>query len=143
VNQQAMYFSRADQLAGQAEEILFRNGGPWPIGADEKSILMILRMHLGAERAIKIRELVEKTGLDPRAVKEAVRSLVIDFKLPIASSKAGRDGGYFLILTDTEQRDAVSTVSKQIRAEAMRLRVLAGAHDTVQLLGQLQLEVTK
>lgn len=143
MNQQGLCFSRSDQLCTRVEDILFREAGPWPIRAEEKQILHILRFHMGADRALKIRELARRTELSERAIKEAVRSLVIDYRLPIASSKDRRDGGYYLILTDSEQRDAVATVGKQIRAEAMRLRVLAGEHETVELLGQLQLEVTQ
>ncbi len=108
---------------------------------DEKQVLTCIRFRRGAENAISIREITKSTGLEPREVKNIVRTLRCNFHLPIGSSKHAIKGGYFIILTQQDQAIFDSDFLGQIRAQVDAHRAVSGPHRTRELLGQLQMEI--
>jgi meiotically up-regulated gene 157 (Mug157) protein len=65
----------------------------------------------------------------------------MNYRLPIGSSKHGTDGGYFLMITGEDRAIWVKDVLDQVRAELAVLHAAAGQQATLELLGQLQIEV--
>jgi|SRR6185437_2067544 len=136
--------SPADAVDQQIVELLhgLRNG---PLGehldSAEMAVLRLIRYRRGVANAISIREIQEKLDLGEREIKQIVRTLRIDFRLPIGSSKNGSTGGYFIIASIEDQAVAVAGPLAQIRAEAEILKVLTNPERTRELLGQIQLEV--
>jgi hypothetical protein len=122
-------------------------GGPlrMTLSEDEKQVLSAIRYHRGSARAItiqKIREMYPKCAdLTDRTIKEAVRTLRVQFHLPVGSSKHGRDGGYFLMFTPEDYSILHRQVLDQVRAELEVLKAVDGPRAALELLGQLQLEV--
>jgi hypothetical protein len=88
-----------------------------------------------------IREIQERTKLEPRTIKQAVRTLRLNFHLPIASWKHAERGGYFLIVDEEDRAAWVKDVLDQVRAELLVLRAAAGAQAGLELLGQLRMEI--
>jgi hypothetical protein len=125
-------------LMGQA-------GGPLSLELEdnEKAVLRTIRFCRGIANAINIRDIQARTHLGARSIKEAVRTLRMSFRLPIGSSKSGTDGGYYLILTDSDRAVWVKTVIDQVRAELAVVRAAAGRQATLELVGQLHLEASK
>jgi hypothetical protein len=82
-------------------------GGPWPLTAECKAVLGVLIYHKGAASAIQIKEISEYTKLSDRAVKDAVRSLIVDFRVRIAGSRQ-EPYGYYLVMTADEARAAAA-----------------------------------
>lgn len=122
------------------------NGGRLgPLGqhldSAEIAVLRAIRFHRGARNAITIAELRERIQLSEREIKQIVRTLRVDFRLPIGSSKNSVGGGYFVIVSIEDQEIATAGPLAQIRAEIEVLKVVTSPERTRELLGQIQLEV--
>jgi hypothetical protein len=115
--------------------------GPWPATDLQRELLHILLYHQGAQRAISLHDLmvklerIVKNTPTEREIKEAVRSLVVDFKVRIGSSRS-KPFGYFFVTTPQEARDAAHLYISEIRELARRVRVLLDPHDLGELEGQ-------
>jgi len=120
-------------------------GGPlrMTLDEDEKRVLRHLRFARGLANTVSIRELTEKTQLDARSIKQIVRTLRVNFRLPIGSSKRANGGGYYLMVTDADRAAWRKDVTDQIRAEVEVLRAADGRSAALEVLGQLSLEVQK
>jgi hypothetical protein len=141
---------RRQTIDAQIEWLLFgKPGGPLglTLSNDEKRVLTAIRYRRGAVNAISIADMREAMGrtaagaLTDREVKKIVRSLRVQFHLPIGSSKFGSNGGYFVMLTDKDHAILHSQVLDQVRAELEVLKAVDGPRAALELLGQLQLEV--
>lgn len=115
--------------------------GPWPATDLQRELLRILLYHSGAQRAIPLHALMVKLDrvVKPipteREIKDAIRSLVVDFKVRIGASRS-KPFGYFFVTTPQEARDAAQIYISEIRELARRVRVLLDPHDLVELEGQ-------
>ena len=120
-----------------------RPGGPLnlTLEADDKAVLECLRFRRGIPNAMPIRDIQQRTKLDPRLIKQAVRNLRVNFHLPIGSWKHSERGGYFVIVDDEDLAAWVKDVLDQVRAEIGVLKAAAGHKVSLELLGQLQMEV--
>jgi hypothetical protein len=119
---------------------------PWPPTQLQREALRILLFHQGAQRPISLRDLMGKldrvTSELPteRETKDAIRGLVVDFKVRIGASRS-RPFGYYLITTTQEARDSARPYINEIRELAARVRVLLDPHDLAELAGQQWLEL--
>jgi hypothetical protein len=66
----------------------------------------------------------------------------MSFHLPIGSSKHSTKGGYFLMVSDADRAVWRGDVTDQIRAEVEVLRAADGHSGALEVLGQLQMELT-
>jgi hypothetical protein len=125
--------------------VLAGSAGPWPVTELQREVLRVLLFHQGALNAICLRDLMGKLDhvLTPipteREIKDAVRGLVVDFKVRIGASRS-RPAGYFLITSSEEARDSALPYISEIRQLARRVRVLLDPHDLAELAGQLRLD---
>jgi hypothetical protein len=119
--------------------------GPWPATNLQRELLRILLYHQGAQRAITLHALMVKLDrvVNPipaeREIKDAFRSLVVDFKVRVGSSRS-KPWGYFLITTPAEARETAHPLISEIRELAKRIRVLLDPHDLGELDGQQWLQ---
>jgi hypothetical protein len=115
--------------------------GPWPATDLQRELLRILLYHSGAQRAISLHALMVKLGrvLKPipteREIKDAIRSLVVDFKVRIGASRS-KPFGYFFITSVEEALGTARSYISEIRELALRVRVLLDPHDLRELAGQ-------
>lgn len=137
-------------IDSEIEWLLFGNaGGPLNLvlSDNERRVLSKIRYRLGAANAISIAEIRAELGqfsadaLTDREIKNIVRTLRLQFHLPIGSSKRGSSGGYFIMLTGEDHAILRAQVIDQVRAELEVLKAVDGPHAALELLGQLQLEV--
>jgi DNA-binding MarR family transcriptional regulator len=112
-----------------------------PLEHNEREVLRMLRYMRGASNAVPIRAIENRTGLDPRAIKQAVRNLRLNFHLPIGSSKNSARAGYYVMVSPEDRAAWRKDVTDQIRAEVEVLRAADGDHAALEVLGQLALEV--
>ncbi len=128
-----------------ARQVLAGRTGPWPLTELQRELLHILVFYLGAQRAIQLRELMAKVQgkVKPlpteREIKDAIRSLVVDFKVRIGASRQ-KPAGYFLITNSQEARESAQTYIAEIKKLAQRVRVLLDPHELAELAGQLRLD---
>jgi|GEM_PF-1796293 hypothetical protein len=128
-----------------ARNVLYGRSGPWQPTNLQRELLRILLFHPGAQRAIPLRDLmvkldrVCKPAPTEREIKDAARSLVVDFRVRIGASRK-EPVGYFLVTTAEEARDAAHPYISEIRQLAKRVRVLLDPHDLGDLAGQRWLE---
>lgn len=121
-------------------------GGPLnlTLSDDEKRVLALLRYRRGAARGITIRDMQAQMPagdrIGDRGIKATVRALRMQFHLPIGSDKGGR--GYFIMISADDHAILRGQIIDQVRAELEVLRSIYGAHAALELLGQLQLEVS-
>jgi hypothetical protein len=138
---------RARILDLEIELLLYgKPGGPLllTLSNEEKGVLTAIRYHRGAAHAVTIREMQKRVScnwLSDRLIKKSVRTLRINFHLPIGSSKQGNEGGYFIMLTEEDHAILRHQVLDQVRAELEVLKSVDGPKAALELLGQLQLEV--
>lgn len=134
---------RVKRLDGEILHLLTGGiGGPLALSLsdDEKKVLHQIRFHRGHANAVSIREIEQATGLIPRFIKLIVRSLRVQFRLPIMSSKHASQGGYFLMITPEDRAIWIKDVTDQIRAEAAVVRAAAGPRAALDMFGQLYFE---
>lgn len=130
---------------GHVRDVLLGRSGPWPVTELQRQLLHVLLYHQGAQRAISLHNLMVKLDRactpipTEREIKDAARSLVVDFKVRIGASR-GKPVGYFLVTTAEEARDAASPYISEIRQLARRVRVLLDPHDLGELKGQRLIE---
>ena len=122
--------------------LIGQSGGPLGLvlSEDEKNVLRAIRYRRGLANTIAIAELQQITKLSARQIKEVVRNLRINFRVPVGSSKRANAGGYYLIITPEDRAAWVKDVLDQVRAELAVLRAAAGPQATLELLGQLHME---
>jgi hypothetical protein len=141
---------RAQSIDAEILALLIgKSGGPFGLHLSEieSQVLSAVRFHRGAARALTIREMRDTrpgcAKLTDREVKAAVRSLRVTYRLPIGSSKMGSaGGGYFIMLTAEDHSILRGQVLDQVRAELAVLKSVDGPRAALELLGQLQLEVS-
>jgi hypothetical protein len=122
------------------ELINSRDTKPWPLTEDQRALLHVLRWHKGADRAITIAMLDAKLNIDVRGIKDAVRSLVVDFGLPIVGSRR-QPYGYYIAITAEEIAEAIRPLRGEIIQIARRVRALRGNEFLRELLGQIPMEL--
>lgn len=131
------------EIDAEIARLLF--GGNGPLGfaptADEKAVLGMIRYRRGWQNAVKVREVQERTKLDVRSIKEAVRTLRLSFHLPIGSSKHAANGGYYVMITAEDRAIWRRDVIDQARAQFEVLRAADGHQATLEALGQLRAEL--
>jgi hypothetical protein len=122
-------------LAGQAN-------APWPLTEECRKVLGLLIYHKGAASAIQIKEISAYTKLSDRVVKDAVRSLIVDFKVRIGASR-GKVAGYYLVMTAEEAEQSARALVHEIRELARRVRVLTDGVFISEQNGQMRIEIPK
>lgn len=135
---------RTVQLDAQiADLVCGRRGGvlDLPLDDSDRAVLKCIRYRRGAANAISLRKIAETTKLDARSIKQAVRTLRLNYRLPIGSSKSGTDGGYFLMVTDDDRKIWRSDVIDQVRAQLAVLHAADGRQAALEALGQLRVEI--
>lgn len=120
-----------------------QQGGPLGLrlADDEKAVLEMIRYRRGAANAVNLRDIQKRTGLDVRTIKQAVRTLRLNFHLPIGSSKQSETGGYYLMLTAEDRAIWRKDVLDQVRAQVNVLRAADGHQAALEALGQLRAEL--
>lgn len=120
-----------------------RSGGPLGLrlSDDERAVLTMIRYRRGADNAIKLADIHERTKLNVRTIKEAVRTLRMNFHLPIGSSKRAETGGYYLMLSAEDRAIWSRDVLDQVRAQLEVLRAANGRQAALEALGQLRTEL--
>jgi len=127
--------------------LMGKPGGPqnFTLSLNEKQVLAAIRFCRGAANRVTIKNMQNFKGceeLDAREIKQAVRTLRINFRLPIGSSKQGSGGGYFIMLSAEDHNILRGQILDQVRAELEVLKSVDGPRAALELLGQLQLEVS-
>jgi len=137
---QEIRIARIDALISAL--LMGTSGGPLSLSLEEpeKAVLRAVRYMRGLANAMPIREIQQRTSLDARQIKQAVRTLRMSFHLPIGSSKRGAEGGYYIIVTDDDCKAWTKDVLDQVRGELAVLRAAAGHQAGLELLGQLHME---
>lgn len=92
----------------------------------------------GRARAISIRELTRLTGLEPRAIKEAVQGLRLRHRLRIGSAR-GKLPGYYIIETAAEADATFTTLVRQGVKMLRAARAIRDEQWLLEALGQLQM----
>lgn len=113
-----------------------------PFTAHEELVWEQLWMRRGAEYAVPIRVLSERTGLSAREVKGAVADLILRHNLRIGSSRRPPEG-YYLITTAEELLATVRPLRSQAIQMFRRISALEGRparRILRELLGQMKME---
>lgn len=105
---------------------------------EEQKVSRLIRCHVGRDKAISVRDLALKTGLEEKRVREVVRELIIRHGEPIGSTPGSPPGYYILSSQDEINRAYKSLVDrgKAIIFRASRLRQFS----VDEVLGQIKLE---
>lgn len=107
------------------------------LSADETAVLAALARHRGRAQAINKEALAFEVGLSERMVRRAIVHLIKRHGQPIGCT-SHQPGGYFLIETAEEQREAEDELAHRITSLAIRLARLK-KNTPAQILDQLRL----
>ena len=119
-------------LDQRVDQVLAGRQGKYPLPAEAKRLLALLKWHKGAARAIPLREIRERlnskegdyTG-DERCIKEMAKVLTEDFGIPIGASRQ-QPYGYFLCVTPEDLDRAAEPYIHELISLARRIRALRG-----------------
>jgi hypothetical protein len=146
--QESLFPASPEEQAAKLDAVILNllmghPGGPFNQALEpvERNVLRTIRFKRGIKQAISIRDIQQQVEVDARSIKQAVRTLRINFRLPIGSTKHATDGGYFLMLTAEDRAAWAKEVLDQVRAELGVLRAAAGDQVSLELLGQLRIEM--
>jgi hypothetical protein len=114
--------------------------GPWPLKETQRKVLECLRMRQGRLQAMTMDEIGERTGQSRRVIRQNIRSLVVDFRLPIVASCDSDTGGYYFATSAEERFAGTSDLRKEAVGLLQRMGVILNESDMGALLGQLALE---
>jgi hypothetical protein len=117
--------------------------GPWELTERQRTILECLRGRQGRLLAMSINDLVDKLGVDPRAIKGDVRELVVSFRLPIVASRDADDGGYFFAVTAEERISGTAHYLNEAVKLIRRAAIIRTETDMQTLLGQVALDLNQ
>jgi hypothetical protein len=133
----------AERLDAEILQLICGGGGRFglPLTDVERQVLAAIRFHRGLDRAVSLRAIAEQHRLDARQIKQSVRTLRLNYRLPIGSSKNAGGGGYYLMLTDDDRRVWRNDVIDQVRAQLDVLRAADSRHAALEALGQLRVEL--
>lgn len=123
--------------------VLLGRSGPWQPTRLQAELLRILLYHQGAQRAISLHALMVKLDrlcTSEREIKDAMRSLVVHFKVRVGASRS-KPFGYFLITSVEEALSTAHTYISELREIALRVRVLLDPHNLGDLAGQKWIEL--
>jgi hypothetical protein len=123
--------------------LMGKPGGPLqiPLSDEEKMVLENIRYHRGLTNAVNIGEIHAHTKLNVRTIKAAVRTLRLNFRVPIGSCKHATEGGYYIMIDAGDRATWIKDITDQIRAEAAVLRAAADDQAALEMLGQLRMEI--
>jgi hypothetical protein len=124
--------------------LLGKPGGKYgeTLGDDERAVLQAIRFHRGRDKAITIREIEQLASLSDRQIKKAVRNLRMNFRVPIAASKNGLSGGYYLWMTADDLAGWKAVMLDQLRAEIALFRAVTSEEAALEIVTALRAEVT-
>jgi hypothetical protein len=107
---------------------------------EERRVAEIIAKCRGRSKAVAVRHLSYKTGLDERKIREIVKTLVEHHRLPIGSTSAV-PGGYYIITDAQELRQ----VRRSLIRRAVSILHRAKAYDrtgwVTEMIGQLSLKL--
>jgi len=145
VTQAALFETRTPELIAQERRAhlddqitrLLLGESQFRITEQQRRLLHILSKRYGRDRAIRISEIRQRLEISERTIKDLVRSLVTDFRLPVGASRDGVDGGYYLVMTPEEARSTAQPYIDEALKLLDRARVLVGDRAILELRGQL------
>jgi hypothetical protein len=114
--------------------------GPWPLSPPQRKILECLRYRQGRLQAMSIDELQQRIGSCARTIKQHVRYLVVDYRLPIVASRDSESGGYYFAVTAEERIAGSAAYVQEIVALGRRVAIIRNETDMNILWGQIALE---
>lgn len=126
----------AAAIVAHAEAVLRGEAGPWPLPEEHRPLLAALLRHRGASAPIGIAELMSFLPLGEREIKEAVKSLVENFRVPVGASRQ-KPYGYYLVQSAQDLALAIRPYVHELRSIGSRVRALEAAAPA--LAGQLNL----
>lgn len=136
---------RAERIDAEILALLLgKPGGAFKetLSDDERAVLQAIRFHRGRDKAITIREIQLATALNERQIKKAVRNLRMNFRVPIAASKHGLCGGYYLWMTAEDLAGWKAVMLDQLRAEIALFRAVTSEEAALEIVTALRVEVT-
>lgn len=92
----------------------------------EKRVFNLLPQ--GADNLISTREIEDILHIDKRYVMEIIENLVIEYHLPIGSSRNSDNFGYFIATNEQEKAIGTYSLNKQINTMKKRAEIVENAN---------------
>jgi biotin operon repressor len=142
-DQDDLFTTFGDRVLRRAQQVIDGVDCRWPASRDQIQLLGCLLDHQGKNRAVPLEFIARRLGCTPRAVKDLVQELRLNFGVLVGASREANGGGYYLVESHTE----VAETTGQMRSQATTMfRVIAAMHtgDNAidNLLHQLRLDLT-
>ncbi|MBE3574561.1 MAG: hypothetical protein IMW99_03765 [Firmicutes bacterium] len=106
---------------------------------EEKDVAAWIETRHGAQQAISVGDLAQRTGLDERRVRQIVKHLIERHFLPIGSSV--HPGGYYVITDDGERRRVRRALIRRALSILERAKVYDRGPWIHSLIGQLEMQL--
>lgn len=109
------------------------------LNPEEELVSGIIAAARGRDRAVQVREIARRTGIDERRVRDIVKDLVERHHLPIGST-SGHPGGYYTITDQAELRAVRCSLIRRAVSILNRAKVYDKAGWVSEMAGQLALK---
>ncbi len=131
------YTTLSEQILRRVDETLAHA----ELAADvpSRSVLIILREHVGRDNAIPRAELAELLEMPDRMVREVISELRGRFHIAIGSNRTPGASGYFLVSTAEEALQLTGPLLHQAFSLLRVARSLGGRHATAEWMGQTRI----
>ena len=143
-NSASLFETYADRARRRLEAVLCGEECPWPITPEQRRLLEYMSYHQGRERVMALGELAERLKVTPRAIKELVQDLRLNFRVAICASRDSAAGGYFLAATYAEVQESIAPMLHQAVSMLRVCHAMRGSESSLhELLGQVRLDLEK
>ena len=117
-------------LEERVNRMLYAGEDRFAFTPEERGLLLVLKSHMGAARAIPIAALQERLHLSAREIKAAARGLVVRAGLPVIGSRQ-EPYGYYLSIDPRETAGARNVLLNEVAALVERLKALDESEDRI------------
>ena len=140
----SLFETFAERVLRRADAVIAGRECSWPPTTQQVHFLQLLRGHQGKRRIVALGDFAERLHLTPRAVKELVQELRLNFGVQIGASREGESGGYYLISTYDESVESTEPMLRQAVTMLKVVNAMRGGRNHIdQMLTQIRLDLTQ
>ena len=88
------------------------------------AVRSIILEHQGKENAIKGELIAHMIGMDYKDVRETIRELILEDRIPIGSTCRGKNRGYYLIIRPEEAEEVCASLRRRALSILQRRSVI-------------------
>ncbi len=139
----SLFTTFAERVLLRVDEVDANQNCKCPLSSDQRTLLRLLRPRQGRDKAISLGDLCDRMRVTPRAVKDLVQDLRLNFGIQIGASRDSNAGGYYLIANADEASESTNQMLHQALTMLKVVCVMRGHRTVLEMLGQDNLNLNQ